>query len=286
LTVAHTYVTNPSLLQALERSYSREIVVSPTRGSGFITRDQQSVGVCANSSCVCSFVPPDPGWPTEKELVAAAVRHLRAPTQRDSLVLEEFRTSFGLPDILHLCYDVGKLTDRMSTSSRTRNPITRDAARLLSLISRQGPLGERDGARRLGFATTRFRAAADLLIARRLADSEGEATRICHEDSSFFLNRVAVYEAKLKAWSKAIVQAQRHLWFADEALILMPALSDKIRSRLIPACATAGIGLATLESDGLRTVFKAEPNEVPRSWLTWYLNELVFDVRCLDADAV
>jgi len=283
LTVACTHATNAS--QSPERIYSRETDTSPTPGSIFIKPDQHPVGQYTSSN---DYRPTclDFEWPSEKNMVAAAVNQLRATSSGDSLVLEEFRTSFGLPDILHVCFDARKLTARMVTHPRARTSITKDSARLISLIGHRGPLDERNAAELLGFAMARFRAAITPLLMRGLVCQEIGKIRILNEDEGFVLNRIATYEAKLKAWTKAIDQAQRHLWFADETFVLMPALSQRIRSRLIPACSTAGVGVATLEDGVLSTIFEARQSSPSRTWLSWYLNELVFDIKCLDADAV
>jgi hypothetical protein len=242
--------------------------------------------VCPESAELAASNTLEAEWPSEKAVVTAAVSQLRMTTQHDSVILEEFRTSFGLPDILHLRYDPEKLEARMRTYPHPRIPITRDSARLISLLTHNGPLTEPDAVQLLSFTTRRFRAAIAPLLKRNLVIDEHGELRIRGKDDVFFLNRVVVYEAKLKNWPRALLQAQRHLWFADEAFVLMPELSDRVRSRLIPACETAGVGLATLQREGLSIILKADHNDAGRNWLTWYLNETVLDIKCLDANAV
>lgn len=226
---------------------------------------------------------PTSCWSAERFLVAATVQYLRAAAHFDSIVLEEFRTSFGLPDILHVRYDAAKLATRLGGNPPPRVPIGRDSAKVMSLVSRED-LDAGECARTLGFVPRRFRAALAALVQRNLLVECDGRLRV-REKSSCLITSIMVYEAKLKDWRKAIAQAQRHLWFADESTVLLPALSERVRDRVMTCCGIAGVGLATLTPAGLEAIHKPCPLPAAPNWLRWYLSETVFDIKSLEADA-
>jgi len=278
-------VTNSALLPPPERESSRSDSAPPPRWGVSIQDFHDLTVVCPDNYTTAPSSRPDGSWESENVMVQAAVGHIRASAVDGCLVLQQFRTSFGLPDILELQYDEDRLRSRMQSVAEERSGITKDSARLVHLVSSRGVVTEQIASRELGFSFKRLTSAITALIERGLVlDCEGDLL-FSEREEGFFLTSIIVYEAKLKDWAKGLAQAQRHLWFAQESLVLLPQFSERVGSRLIPACETAGVGIATVDDKELKKVASQKMSPAPRNWLTWYLNEIVLDVKAREPNA-
>jgi|HubBroStandDraft_1064217.scaffolds.fasta_scaffold84428_2 hypothetical protein len=218
-------------------------------------------------------------------MVDVAVNHLRAANGSGTLVLEQFRTSFGIPDIIHLQYDPEKLEARLHTTPSPTDAVTRDSARVAALIS-HSRISEPNAARALNFSARRLAKALTPLVSRNVLAVSGDDIRVRELQQDFLLESITVYEAKLKNRGRAIAQAQRHLWFANSSLILLPVLSEALTERSLIECRAAGVGLATVDRENVKVVFNPSSLRVAINWMTWYLNELLFEIKSLEANAV
>jgi hypothetical protein len=218
-------------------------------------------------------------WKTECLLVRSAVEHLRSNANDSGIIFEEHRTSYGRPDILEIAYDEALLAARLRRD-RSAAVITKDSAWLLSILDTKAVLTEKDARQRLQFTPRRFDRALAVLDSRHLVCCESGGMRIL--ESRYLVKSIKAYEAKLKDWTKAIAQAQRHLWFADESLVILSPISENVCARVLTACQAAGVGLAICDGTGLQNIQIPEPCRPSRSWLNWYLNETVCDIKDLD----
>lgn len=226
-----------------------------------------------------------PGPQREQWLVDRAATYIREAYDRHSIVLEEFRTAYGIPDLLEIRFDQQSLQDRMSFAPVCSQPITPDAARLLCLLhfrdtTKSAALAE------LRFSLRRLSAALDVLADRNLIDAATPVVRARKSRYEFSITSIIAYEAKLKNWTRAVFQAQRHLWFADRSFVLLPILPPRANERLITTCQKCCVGLTIFQDGALRCVVEAEPYPVAPNWFRWYLNELLADVKSLDAGAI
>lgn len=284
LTVENSRANNESALP--EREFSSDaLAYLPQCGVVIKNISDRSVPSLGNESTESSS-SSEGCWKTECLMVSAAVDYLRTATLDGTLVLQEFRTTYGQPDILELKFDVDRLRARFEVLPARCSPITKDSARLLHMVSSRDAIAERTAARELGFTSKRLALSSRALIERGLIYELDSKLRFCRSESGFVLTSIVVYEAKLRDWGRALAQAQRHLWFAHESLVLMPQFSEKVGARLISACETAGVGVATVDDTGLKRIYSQKTEPAPRNWLTWYLNELVFDTWVREADAI
>lgn len=224
-------------------------------------------------------------WDSECQFVDAAVRSLAAEGSACRVVLKEFRTTFGIPDILVLEYDPGVAFRRQNRFGCAEVRLTHQAARLMALLAEHAWDSNEALRSASRFTPKSFDRAADCLRARGLIDNSKGRLNARTFNGVFFLKTATAYEAKLRDWRRGIAQAHRHLWFTDHSYLLVPPGDKGREARIAACCSAAGVGMAVL-NERVHPLLPASGRYLARHWLTWLLNEELFDIKMSHAERI
>lgn len=219
-------------------------------------------------------------WDTELAFVRAAVNCLGNTPEGGLIVLEDFRTSFGLPDILVLNYDRRVFEKRFSLGLTGYPSMNRNSARLMAFLAGRPSICEKEARSSLRLNSRIFTDSLECLQARELLENRDGQLCVRPTASVFSLVSVTAYEAKLRDWGSGIFQAHRHLWFTDQSFVLLPPIEEKRKMRVASRCSTLGVGLAIFDGKQIQQVNTLSGRYLAMNWLAWLLNETVVDVNC------
>lgn len=92
----------------------------------------------------------------------------------------------------------------------------------------------------------------------------------------FAPKKVIAIEAKISNWKHAFQQAQLNHWFSSESYVLFPGL--EARQELLEYSENYRVGLLMGSEGRFNKITNFSENEIPRSYGSWYLNELLYRV--------
>jgi hypothetical protein len=108
--------------------------------------------------------------------------------------------------------------------------------------------------------------------------SKNKTFRAKAKKDTYFIKQIKAFEAKLNNWQRAIDQAERHLWFTNSSYVILPNISQLVKTKVRNKCTEHGIGLIIQNSKESFKVEKQPPiKHHIDSILSWKLNELLID---------
>ncbi len=111
-------------------------------------------------------------------------------------------------------------------------------------------------------------------------DGKVQTTQVIQELSP---SHTVAFEAKVKDWKKAVIQARNYRRFANESWVIMPP-SFATHDELITHCANAKVGLAVIGSAGVEKVLHAVVASDTIARRTFRINMLVDYTRHAESD--
>jgi hypothetical protein len=217
-------------------------------------------------------------WKSEKEFVDRFVDVLGAGTSRTKIV-REFRTGYGLPDVLVVRYSQSVLEKRKRDArEKYRGMFTVDCGHAMAYLARRrwvrldtlkGTFHNMNGS---------FRTLIDMLQQRELVRVTGNRISARRKSDVFAIKTITVIEAKLRNWRRAVMQAQRHRWFTDNCHVLVPEPSAAHKGEISAACSKYNLGLMFFSREkGIVEGLGLKDRGPYNTYLAWLLNESIVD---------
>lgn len=183
------------------------------------------------------------GFSTEQELVDLfKTTYNQKFDITNTRVLEEVGLGFGIADLV-----ITELKDSLSFEDRERlNPID---ISIYQVVSRKRRVALEDLINLTGVRKNELRKSLDRLI---------DYDYVKETDSGFVLKRKYeipfkksfAFEAKLKNWKRAFMQAYRYKWFAHYSYVIMDEAHAKPAIKQVAHFKNHNVGLLTLSVDG------------------------------------
>lgn len=82
---------------------------------------------------------------------------------------------------------------------------------------------------------------------------------------------VVAVEAKLTRWREAVEQASAYLRFSDRSYVAVPPETVRSAADLLPACCARGLGLLTVEPNGVTVLRRAPRHRIRSAEWVWVL---------------
>jgi hypothetical protein len=213
-------------------------------------------------------------WKNEEEFVNSYLSSLEDKTN-STLLLRDFQTGYGLPDILCTEYSKAVVQNRVRhLRHKDIPPFTLDCAYTMAYLTRRRSV--KISTLKTAFRTTN--GSFDLLIQtlklRRLVRIKSGIIKAERKKDIFAIKSITVLEAKLYDWKRAIFQAQRYRWFTDNCYVLLPKISDRQINRVIWLCKKYHVGLMMFSNNSvLNPMIKLKKKQPYNTYLAWLLNE-------------
>lgn len=218
------------------------------------------------------------GWKSEKEFVDQFVTVLGQQTSRTQIV-REFRTGYGLPDVLVVRYSL-KVLERRRRHARVKytGTFTVDCGYAMAYLLRRRWVRLETLRGAFHNANGSFRAMVETLRERGLVNVMGDRIKARGKSDIFAIETITAIEAKLGNWRRAVIQAQRHRWFTDCCHILVPQPSRGQKRGISAVCRKYHLGLMFFSREGGIVEGLALKNRKPyNTYLAWLLNESIVD---------
>lgn len=188
-----------------------------------------------------------------------------------SILIEPFM-EIGYPDIVAVSWD-RKIFKGFNSN---RLDITKLDIKILNHLSLSSGKNILDLNLELGFDTRTIEASllrlqkADLILDYNSCFTARPLGEI------FAPSKVIAIEAKISDWKHAFQQAQLNHWFSSESYVLFPGL--EARQELLEYSENYRVGLLMGSKGNFNKITNFSENEIPRSYGSWYLNELLYRV--------
>jgi len=217
-------------------------------------------------------------WRTETRFIRDFLNSAD-PTRKSLHVLKEFRTGYGLPDLLKIEYDKNILVKRRRNSkSRKLKHFDIDCAYVMAYLSERRWIKLNNLKSNTNLYNGSIKTIIDKLRERGLVIKKGDKIKSKPKKEVFAIKSIVAIEAKLRQWKRAIFQAQRYLWFTNNSNILVPTNCNRQLSKIINSCKKYHVGLITLSKDKkILTIIKRKKRKPYNTYLAWLLNELLLD---------
>lgn len=217
-------------------------------------------------------------WKDEKTFVESFLRRFRN-TQKSLFFMRDFRTGYGLPDIVAINYDERILSRRKHDLKSVKTPaFTIDCAYTLSYLSRRRGVSYETLKANFSNYNGSLNSILNTLEQRNLIQVNNGKIKALRKSHSFAIKTITTIEAKLRQWSRVIHQAQRHLWFTECSYVLLPKQSPLILSHIRKRCQTHEVGLFLYDSDlRIKTLVKKPKARPHNTHIAWLLNEILID---------
>jgi hypothetical protein len=101
--------------------------------------------------------------------------------------------------------------------------------------------------------------------------SEGKTDFIAMDESG---NLIA-FEMKLTKWREALHQAHRNTSFAHYSYVVLPAAVARLAAAKLHEFHRRGVGLCSVDNEGIRIEIQARRAEPLRPWLTVFAQEYI-----------
>ena len=202
---------------------------------------------------------------TEADLVNLYLRTTQKRRSKQTIVTTEFDCENGIADIV-----LANLTKNWRSYS------------LIGCITPRWAFALKDLPYRRVFSLDTFRALSGTSSSRaRAALNEFTKAGYCQQKNSKqewikikeprqIVTEIRAIEAKLKDWSRALIQAHRYLDFADESIVLLDHAYVHVALENLRAFKALGVSLASISNDGkIYNHFQAskiEPRSKIRRW--------------------
>ena len=217
-------------------------------------------------------------WKSEKEFVDNFVDALQNRSKSTHIV-REFRTGYGLPDIVWIEYSNDVIRKRKKrVRSRSLTPFTIDCAYTMAYLAQRRFVKLSTLKSALRSMNSRLGSIIEILIQRNLVIIKSDKITSRPKAEIFAIRNIQIIEAKLADWKRAIMQAQRFLWFTDNCYVLLPNFKSMKKRQVASLCMKYGVGLTFFSEDGtIFPVIRINKRRPYNTYLTWLLNENLFD---------
>jgi len=223
-------------------------------------------------------------WKSEKEFVDDFVDALQ-DRSRSTHVVREFRTGYGLPDIVWIEYYNGVIRKRKKrVRYRSLATFTINCAYTMAYLVKRRWVKLSTLKSSFRSMNNRFGDLIEILVQRKLVTIKSEKIKSLPKTEIFAIRNITIIEAKLADWRRAIMQAQRCLWFTDNCYVLVPDPKPVKKRKIANLCRKYGIGFTVFSEDGdIVQVIRLNKRRPYNTYLAWLLNENLFD-DLLDGD--
>ena len=195
---------------------------------------------------------------TEAELVQAFLQG-RQLTDGHAVLLHEFETLAGIPDVVLVDVQVAEAGDTIESELMMTRMVTNGHASVLSALHRRAwrrlePLSESTGLA-LNYAR---RIVAELKALGLVELSPSGAVRLSEHYRPPRI-RFTAMEFKLSDWRRALAQALRHRSFAAVTVVVMPPTMGPALQSASAVFREYGVGSAVFDPDEMRFVYVVKP---------------------------
>ncbi len=192
-------------------------------------------------------------------------------------MVKEFRTGYGFPDLLRIEYD------KKVVMRRRRNPNLRnlkhfdtDCAYMMAYLSEKRWIKLSTLKSKATLYNGSINVIIEKLRERGLVVKRGDKIKSKPRREIFAIKSIVAIEAKLRQWKRAVLQAQRHLWFTNNSNILIPTNCCTQVNTIIDSCKKYHVGLIALSEDRkILTIVKRGKRKPYNTHLAWLLNEFL-----------
>ena len=188
-----------------------------------------------------------------------------------SVLIEPFM-EIGYPDIVAVSWD----KQIFKHFNEKRFNINKLDIKLLNHLSLNSNKTADDLNRELGFDTRTIRSSLSRLEEADLVLESSSVFEAKPLGDIFAPKKVIAIEAKISNWKDAFQQAQLNHWFSSESYVLFPGL--EAREELLEYSQNSRVGLFMGLKGNFNKLTSFSENEIPRSYGSWYLNELLYRV--------
>lgn len=215
-------------------------------------------------------------WRSERAFVKTFAAYL-SRTGRQRLIWTEIPTTYGEADIIAADYYFQKAL-RRSKRPLYKYPLTQMGARLLSFLAHFGNINQEQARALYDISQAEWGTTVDLLQFRSLATMRDGELRTRKLSEIFVIKSLAIYEAKLSGWRRAVEQARRHLWLTASCFVLLPSLKSGTLAQAAECCKKLGIGLVLFDRGRETRLGPRMTNGYTTiTPLTMWLNEKIVD---------
>ena len=217
-------------------------------------------------------------WTSEMEFIDDFLR-VAESINNSAHVIKEFRTGYGLPDILSIEYDKHTLKKRIrNVKSAKLRPFDIKAAYAMVYLSKRRWVKLETLRTDMSASNGSIKSLVENLVQRKMAVKKGDLIKCVPKRDIFAIRAVVAIEAKLKKWKAAIFQAQRYLWFTNNSNILIPAINSTQLKKIKDSCKKYHVGLITFSKDKtLSPIVKIRKRKPYNTYLAWLLNEVLLE---------
>lgn len=195
-----------------------------------------------------------------------------APLGQKLTIFVEPNVESVYPDAVAVYWDVGATTDW----KEARRLVTKNDIRVLHFLTlkKSAKLDELARFYSPTVIETLERLEAAELVVRKPRSWQARPIR-----EIFAVRRLVSIEAKISDWQQGLLQAFFHTWFTSESYLLLA--KKPRRSSLMSEALKLGIGVIAENSEEGKTSSMAQPNRIPRSYVSWLFNEWAWKATSL-----
>jgi len=196
------------------------------------------------------------------------------------IIFEEFKTGWGIPDLVVITYDKNRLKNRIQTFMKDEflPQVDKTTAYGIAYLSRVENTTVNDLCDFL-----KMKNINKILITLKkrglIVLQDDKHITVNNVNGNFIIDSIRIFEVKIKNWKQAVSQARRHLWFTDESYIVLPRFSGVFCEKMMSYCKNADIGLIFQNNqDGYEVLVEPSGSGIYNdNPICWKLNELIVD---------
>lgn len=197
-------------------------------------------------------------------------QNLLADNGYETSVLIEPFMEIGYPDIVAVSWDK-KIFSKFNEKRLAVNKLDIKILNHISLNNAKKPLELNT---ELGFDVKTIISSLSRLEEAELIEESNSIFEAKPLGEIFAPKKVIAIEAKMSNWKDAFQQAQLNHWFSSESYVLFPGL--EARQDLLDYSHNCKVGVFIGMSGNFNKLTSFPENEIPRSYGSWYLNELLY----------
>jgi hypothetical protein len=218
------------------------------------------------------------GWKSEREFVERFLDSLGSE-KKGTCIVREFRTGYGLPDIVLTEYLPKVVERRKKHMGRLHvGAFTVDCAYAMSYLANRRWVRLKTLKNAFRSRNGPFNTTLQTLIDRQIVSLKDDKIKSRPKAEVFAVKNITVIEAKIGNWRRALIQAQRYQWFTESCYVLMPEPSGIKKRQIALACKKYHVGLIFFSRErGISEAMKIRRKKPYNTYLAWLINEAIFD---------
>ncbi|WP_214709407.1 MULTISPECIES: hypothetical protein [unclassified Exiguobacterium] len=206
---------------------------------------------------------------TEKELVDSFVVH--ESKKKNTKIFVELETNYGRPDIVVVKYHPHIIEKRIE--KKYDSPFSRIHSYALTFLYNKRWIRTEKLRDFLNVNDNQISKIVINLENRGLIEKRSHLIKIKKNEDILAIKSIKCVEAKLTNWKYVIEQAERHLWFTNESLVLLPTLSEDILFKCEELCKKTGVNLIVSGNKEITTKVYTNNKKLINTPLLWEINE-------------